>query len=643
MSFQASCPACAAPVTFDVANSVVTVCPSCRAAVGRGDGKLENLGKVADLVQTDTPLRLELSGKFKGVHFKIKGRTQIRHAAGGVWDEWYIAFKGGKKWGWLAEAQGRLYLTFEQKLPREHNIPSLDELEVEDEVVIPGVGTMSVAEISTGEIISAEGEIPVPVAPGEQVYFADLSGAGRKFGTLDQTGGELKAYAGGEVTLEEIGLADALSAEQQERRVAGVQVSCPKCGGPLDLKAPDQSLRVACPYCASMLECNHGNLKFLEALGKKKIEPVIPLGTKGTIDPVVVDEDWTGPQEFTVIGFMQRRVMYEGRAYPWTEYLLYQPRMPFYWLIHSNGHWNFGKGVPAGEVAAGPRAASWDGKSFAIYERGAPEVTWVIGEFYWQVSIGEKTSSADYIKPPYMLSRERSDMPTDLPQKPGSKRDKKNREINYTVSRYFPVEEVEKAFGVKDLRKPASVGPNQPFPYRNIYAVWGLMLLAAIVVGLMIHMTSGKKTLFSKTFTIPANQPRAVSEQIKPVGGGDNVMIQVTGGTSSSPNFWVYVDGELYDEASNKQLKFGVPTGDAVYLPRVPAGEYLLKFTPKWKNMSATSPQFTVKVVEDVPHFSRLVWLMIGISVIPGLVMIYNVSFNYKRWEDSDYSPFNTE
>ena len=53
MSFQASCPACAAPVEFDVANSVVTICPSCSSAVGRADGKLKNLGKVADLVQTD--------------------------------------------------------------------------------------------------------------------------------------------------------------------------------------------------------------------------------------------------------------------------------------------------------------------------------------------------------------------------------------------------------------------------------------------------------------------------------------------------------------------------------------------------------------------------------------------------------------
>ncbi|MCA9073159.1 MAG: hypothetical protein KDA84_29755, partial [Planctomycetaceae bacterium] len=101
MSFQASCPACASPVEFTLTNSIVTVCPSCGSAVGRGGGKLEDLGKVADLVQTDSPLKLGLRGKFKGVPFEITGRTQIRHSAGGVWDEWYVAFRGGQRWGWL--------------------------------------------------------------------------------------------------------------------------------------------------------------------------------------------------------------------------------------------------------------------------------------------------------------------------------------------------------------------------------------------------------------------------------------------------------------------------------------------------------------------------------------------------------------
>ena len=54
-------------------------------------------------------------------------------------------------------------------------------------------------------------------------------------------------YLGGEVTLKDLGLASAALADREARVVAAVQVNCPQCGGPLDLQAPDQTLRVACP------------------------------------------------------------------------------------------------------------------------------------------------------------------------------------------------------------------------------------------------------------------------------------------------------------------------------------------------------------------------------------------------------------
>ena len=36
-------------------------------------------------------------------------------------------------------------------------------------------------------------------------------------------------------------------------------VSCPNCGGSLDLAAPDKTLRVTCPYCDTVLDANQGH------------------------------------------------------------------------------------------------------------------------------------------------------------------------------------------------------------------------------------------------------------------------------------------------------------------------------------------------------------------------------------------------
>ena len=70
-------------------------------------------------------LRVGLEGMYDGRKFRLTGRTQLAHPAGGVWDEWYAAFADGR-WGWLSEAQGRYYLLFEQAASADR--PSLDGL-----------------------------------------------------------------------------------------------------------------------------------------------------------------------------------------------------------------------------------------------------------------------------------------------------------------------------------------------------------------------------------------------------------------------------------------------------------------------------------------------------------------------------------
>src|SRR2546423_14883181 len=116
MAFQASCPACGATVTFKTGSSVVLVCESCNSVVARTDRGVEDVGKVADVVESGSPLDVGLQGVYLDVAFELTGRAQLGHAAGGFWDEWYAAFSDGR-WGWLSEAPGRIYTTFQIQVP----------------------------------------------------------------------------------------------------------------------------------------------------------------------------------------------------------------------------------------------------------------------------------------------------------------------------------------------------------------------------------------------------------------------------------------------------------------------------------------------------------------------------------------------
>jgi len=458
-AFAANCPSCGGPVEFGVGGSLVTICDFCHTAVARTNKSVEDHGKVADLIETRSPLAIGIDGKFRGKPFEIVGRVQYRHPAGGVWDEWYLS-RPGERIGWLAEAQGRFYLLFSKPAKVLGRIPAFESLSLGDTFHLgQELGTITVSEKGIATAGSAEGEIPWDFRPGAEHRFADLGGPNKTFATIefdpdappgrdDDSGdaapkrGPVNVYIGREVSLAELGITAKADEGKGVGRTETAQLNCPQCAGPLQLFAPDVSERVTCPNCNALIDCGQGKLQYLTTLKSKKApKPRLPMGSRAKIDNV----------EWTLIGFLQRYVIYEGRKYFWTEYLLYEPAQGFRWLVNSEEHWNFVSPVPPGEVTGGGTTANWGGRSFRLYQKGTAYVGYVLGEFYWKISVGETAETRDYIDPPLMLSFEGSS--TTL-----------SSEMNISVGRYMPHEEVEAAFGVTDLPRGWGVSPNQPAP-----------------------------------------------------------------------------------------------------------------------------------------------------------------------------------
>src|SRR5215203_5996269 len=495
MALRANCPACGAEVLFKTGSSVVVVCEFCRSVVARTDRGVEDLGKVSDVVESGSPLEVGLRGVYLGVAFELTGRAQLQHAAGGFWDEWYAAFADGR-WGWLAEAQGRFYLTFQIQVPSPNALPSFDSLQLGQQVwAIPAQTPPVVAEKGTAQMFGAAGEIPYLLTPGETYPYADLSGAGGVFGTLDYGEQPPHVFMGRETSLGELGLAQAQRTEEREARpVTATQLSCPNCGGPLELRAPDRTERVGCPNCGSLLDASRGKLRYLKTLERKGWGQSIPLG--GTAE-------FEG-QTLTVIGYMVRSVEFEGVRYFWQEYLLYNPAVGFRWLVESDGHWSYVTAVPPGEVSEAGSTARHGGRSFKAFQDAVARVEYVEGEFYWKVEAGEQARATDYVNAPLMLSKE---IPVASNRHGGGQISAE--EINWSLGAYTPVREIEKKFGV-DLPSPKTVAPNQPWLHRKVYAYWGLLSLAAVALGLFFMVTAPRKVVFEQTYTLqppPAATP----------------------------------------------------------------------------------------------------------------------------------------
>src|SRR5205809_295119 len=80
-----------------------------------------------------------------------------------------------------------------------------------------GLDAMVVQQVGTAALISGEGEIPWRVMPGDTYDYADLSGAERRFGTIDYSEDTPLLFKGQETTLKELGISINLEPRRQTK------------------------------------------------------------------------------------------------------------------------------------------------------------------------------------------------------------------------------------------------------------------------------------------------------------------------------------------------------------------------------------------------------------------------------------------
>jgi hypothetical protein len=578
-------------------------------------------------------LKLGIEGRYAGApEFRLVGRLQLDHGAG-AWDEWLVGF-ANDQWAWLAEAQGKFHYMGRAALPP---VPSFDQVKPGRSIDLGPPGVFVVTEVKTARFVTGQGELPFDVRPGSELHYADLSGPDDQFATIDYgTGTSAETlYVGREVTLDSLGIKEIASAEERRKKVSGGQVACPKCGGPLEIRAPDKTQRVACPWCGSLLDATN-NLEVLQALDKAPVKPQIELGTKGVLRGT----------EWTVIGFMVRSVEVEGIRYGWHEYLLYEPRKGFRWLTNNNGHWSFVDSVHAGNVKSGGTSrgvAQYKGERYRHFQSAEAQVDHVVGEFYWAVARGDKSSVVDYMCPPHFLSKEST-----------------ASEDVWTRGEYVEPIEVWSAFGLRGQPPaPSGVALNQVWKWkaqaRSVYS-WALLMAGLILFGFVALSMLGGRTVHSESFKVPEGAEPGSAEAVvfsEPfeLTRGGNLQLRTQAGVQNS---WLYLDGALISEATGDFFAFdtevsyytgrdsdGAWSEGGVtakrYLSSIPPGQYILRLAAQWEK-GRPPPQFEVRLRGRVPRVYQAFLALLAVCIWPLMLLWKHLRFETQRWSESDHA-----
>lgn len=407
---------------------------------------LKRIGKMAEIFDDHSPLQLQAAGTWNGLAFTLVGRLQYKYAEG-TWTEWYALFADGSS-AWLAEDNGAYVLS--RPLPAQPALPAAAFFRVGASTAINGQ-PFSVASNQSVVLLAAQGELPHLPELGQSFAMVELRSqsantqAEAQVLSIDYGRTPPALSQGQSVLLDELkltGLRETSAKEETAR-----QFSCPNCGASLSLQlATTQSM--TCSACHSIIDVSQGIAGELKhALQDEPVQPLIALGSTATLQGA----------PWQVVGWQHRMGHAPGDAdeqFGWDEYLLFNSQRGFCFLVDSSEGWSLVKpatGAPV--VGSSGQSATYLGKRYVLKEGYEAQTNYVLGEFYWQVQRGQRTSNRDYAEGKNLLSMEQS-----------------AQELTWSVGSMVASDLVAQAFGLQD--KKAMLQRSDAAPLSAAGAFW---------------------------------------------------------------------------------------------------------------------------------------------------------------------------
>jgi hypothetical protein len=294
------------------------------------------------------------------------------------------------------------------------------------------------------------------------------------------------------------------------------------------------------------------------------------------------------------------------------------------------------------------------GKKYHLFHEGSARVTYVVGEFYWRVEVGEKVKVKDFIAPPEILSCESS-----------------KTEVIWTVGEYITADEIKLSFKIdKILPVQTGIAPNQPSTLLPLVALflkyWKIFISILFASQILLVASAKNDAAYFGEFTFSSRDPEKVkvTPQFELKHGRSNAQVNLR---SPVLNDWLEIQAELVNDGTGATYEFeegvefysGTDSDGAwsegsqasnVILSSIPPGMYHLNIEASASAANSSLPgdpnraaKYTVGVARDVVTWSNFLYAAVLISLLPLLIWSRSRSFEKSRWSTSDFSPYWSE
>jgi hypothetical protein len=313
-------------------------------------------------------------------------------------------------------------------------------------------------------------------------------------------------------------------------------LTCPACGGQIEIKAAGYTVAVACQHCGSALDVSRPEVEIITRYNEAAAALTLPLGRRGTLDGF----------EWEVIGYLERS---DGEA-DWNEYLLFNPYAGYRWLIEDGRKWQIGRPLHDRPDVLSESQVFWNNGHFRRdYEPATTETKKVVGEFYWRVQRGDTVEATTWSNFDQTLS---SEWAAD--------------EQSWTALTPIKRPEVLAAFGLTPPEPPKPGGPGSWFSFNfskapiwrssDLVGMFFLGFVTLIACWIVVLVTSADKgtptTLQTLALTIDG-PPQTLSLGTITVDRPYRV-VNIEAWGAGFENKWVDLDYALIDKTSQRAI-----------------------------------------------------------------------------------------
>ena len=411
-------------------------------------------------------------------------------------------------------------------------------------------------------------------------------------------------------------------------------VNCYKCSKPIGYYLGANAYTVICPECGTIYNGYTGTLVRKTEAAKRAVDiQDIPFGANGTIKGI----------RYLVVGFALKKE--KGTNYSWHEYTLFNPVHGYATLAQYAGHWTYLTELERFPAEAHyKKSITYDNAVYDIYARYKAVTDKVAGEFPYNLNLAETPSVEEFINPPYILTSEKT-----------------ADEQVWFKGEYMGPDDIKKAFGLEKIPERVGIGATQPFVGKfSNEAFKRLLIMITILFGLVqlfFTFTAKEELAFDGSYYIvdSTNKKEIFSTPFDLKYGTKNVEVALT---ANVDNNWMYTGvtlvnqttGDVYDVDLDAEYYHGYEGGEnwsegssknSIVISQVPEGKYYLIIYPDKPNVGKTM-RIQLTVTRDVPIFSNVLIVILLLAIFPAIYFYRRSSFERKRWDNSNYSPYDS-